>query len=182
MKGLRATNSASATMPVTIAPPAIVELAGPQQARCQHRRTRPNPDDHQGEEAIELAEECKTGRESREQGEQPRCQANSPGPGSVPGPQLKPERHQHERLARDVGHRPMSMESEKRIQHQQDSRDRAHAIVFDHGAASKDRDTAKHTDQDDRNPSGRQRSRRSERFVAAIPLMCVDGPRHREVT
>ena len=29
-----------------------------------HRGTRPDPDDHQGEEAVEFAEECQTGGES----------------------------------------------------------------------------------------------------------------------
>ena len=119
MKGFKATNGASTTMPVPIAPPVIVSLR-------DHNRPvstpphQPNPDDHQGEEAIEFAEDARPSGESREKGSSHDTRPIRPTR-LEPGPQLEPERHQHERLGRDVGHRPMRMETEKRIEHEQDA-------------------------------------------------------------
>ena len=179
MNGLNATATTSATAIVTIVAPVIASLRPIESPGSSQVSRAPGRDDAEPEEAVELAEQrqarpatrrTRAGREPQRASPRTQMRAHMQEPDR--------QRRQHERLARNVRHRPMRVQGIKRVEHEQAGGDRAHARILDDHAARKESETAERTQRDDGQPRGHERRGRppNDAVVAAYQFRASAGP------
>ena len=118
-------------------------LAGPREAGCDQGDASPARMIISPRKPLNLQRSDKPATNPARQGRRRPPRPARPAPDSPPSPEDQTERRQHERLARDVGHRPVGVEPIKRIEHQQDRGDDSDPPVLDQNAAAKDRDDSR---------------------------------------